>query len=297
MQAGLSLRVSQHLALTPQLQQSIRLLQLSTLEMEQEIEHMLGDNPFLERDEADSSNDNNDSTSNDSAQPPTSAPDSRAEEPLDAIDSGAASADQERAGAEFDAIPTDWEGEGSFDDADGPGGAEGIENLLTRSSASAPGDDGSEAFERVAQHESLAEHLHRQALALRLGPADRAALYFLIESLTDDGYLPDPLPSLAEHLCESTDPEDASKCCTTCRWRWACCSTWSLPVWAHATWHSAWCCNCGHWRARARRTTPPCCKWRSGCAANRWSYWLGATCANWPSCATARASRCARHWR
>lgn len=205
MQAGLSLRVSQHLALTPQLQQSIRLLQLSTLEMEQEVEHMLGDNPFLERDEADSSND---STSNDSAQPPTSAPDSRAEEPLDAIDSGAASADQERAEAEFDAIPTDWEGEGSFDDADGLGGAEGIENLLTRSSASAPGDDGSEAFERVAQHESLAEHLHRQALALRLGPADRAALYFLIESLTDDGYLPDPLPSLAEHLCESTDPEE-----------------------------------------------------------------------------------------
>src|SRR5574344_2616030 len=125
MQAGLSLRVSQHLALPPQRKQSIRLLQLSTLEMEQEVEHMLGDNPFLERDEADSSNDNNDnndSTSNDSAQPPTSAPDTRAEEPLDAIDSGAASADQERAGAEFDAIPTDWEGEGSFDDADGPGG-------------------------------------------------------------------------------------------------------------------------------------------------------------------------------
>ena len=148
------------------------------------------------------------STSNDSAQPPTSAPDSRAEEPLDAIDSGAASADQERAGAEFDAIPPDWEGEGNFDDADSPEGTDGPESLLARSSASAPGDDGSEAFERVAQHESLAEHLHRQALSLRLGPADRAALYFLIESLTDDGYLPDPLPSLAEHLCESTDPEE-----------------------------------------------------------------------------------------
>jgi RNA polymerase sigma-54 factor len=37
---GLSLRVSQHLALTPQLQQSIRLLQLSTLELSQEIEQM-----------------------------------------------------------------------------------------------------------------------------------------------------------------------------------------------------------------------------------------------------------------
>ena len=38
MKQGLSLRVSQHLALTPQLQQSIRLLQLSTLELSQEVE-------------------------------------------------------------------------------------------------------------------------------------------------------------------------------------------------------------------------------------------------------------------
>src|SRR5450830_1664608 len=48
MKQGLSLRVSQHLALTPQLQQSIRLLQLSTLELTQEVEQMLDDNPFLE---------------------------------------------------------------------------------------------------------------------------------------------------------------------------------------------------------------------------------------------------------
>ena len=48
MKQGLSLRVSQHLALTPQLQQSIRLLQLSTLELSQEVEQMLDENPFLE---------------------------------------------------------------------------------------------------------------------------------------------------------------------------------------------------------------------------------------------------------
>src|SRR6478735_8847982 len=49
MKQGLSLRVSQHLALTPQLQQSIRLLQLSTLELGQEIQQMLDENPFLEQ--------------------------------------------------------------------------------------------------------------------------------------------------------------------------------------------------------------------------------------------------------
>src|SRR5690349_22110232 len=51
MKPSLQLRLSQHLALTPQLQQSIRLLQLSTLELHQEVEQMLEQNPFLEMDE------------------------------------------------------------------------------------------------------------------------------------------------------------------------------------------------------------------------------------------------------
>src|SRR5205823_14422131 len=46
------LKLSQHLTLTPQLQQSIRLLQLSTLELNQEVERMLQENPLLERAEA-----------------------------------------------------------------------------------------------------------------------------------------------------------------------------------------------------------------------------------------------------
>lgn len=49
MKPSLQLRTSQHLALTPQLQQSIRLLQLSTLELHQELEQILSDNPLLER--------------------------------------------------------------------------------------------------------------------------------------------------------------------------------------------------------------------------------------------------------
>jgi hypothetical protein len=51
MRQGLQLRLSQHLALTPQLQQSIRLLQLSTLELNAEIDQALQENPLLERDE------------------------------------------------------------------------------------------------------------------------------------------------------------------------------------------------------------------------------------------------------
>ena len=48
MKQTLQLKLSQHLTLTPQLQQSIRLLQLSTLELSQEVDQMLDDNPFLE---------------------------------------------------------------------------------------------------------------------------------------------------------------------------------------------------------------------------------------------------------
>ena len=51
MKPSLQLRLSQHLALTPQLQQSIRLLQLSTLELNQEIDQAMADNPLLERDD------------------------------------------------------------------------------------------------------------------------------------------------------------------------------------------------------------------------------------------------------
>ena len=51
MKPSLQFRLSQHLTLTPQLQQSIRLLQLSTLELQQEVEQMLDQNPFLEAEE------------------------------------------------------------------------------------------------------------------------------------------------------------------------------------------------------------------------------------------------------
>src|SRR4051812_3502497 len=51
MKPSLQLRLSQHLTLTPQLQQSIRLLQLSTVELNQEIDRLLMENPVLERED------------------------------------------------------------------------------------------------------------------------------------------------------------------------------------------------------------------------------------------------------
>lgn len=64
MKQSLQLKVSQSLTLTPQLQQSIRLLQLSTLELQQEIQQALAENPMLEaaEDEESESASNNVST-------------------------------------------------------------------------------------------------------------------------------------------------------------------------------------------------------------------------------------------
>ncbi len=48
MKQALHLKIGQHLTMTPQLQQAIRLLQLSTLDLQQEIQQALDSNPLLE---------------------------------------------------------------------------------------------------------------------------------------------------------------------------------------------------------------------------------------------------------
>jgi len=198
MKPGLSLRTSQHLALTPQLQQSIRLLQLSTLELEGEVEQMLGDNPFLERE--DEAHD---------ADAAPSAPDTErfaaadASTP-DATESEAPGADGESAEAVFEAdTPQDWDGE-----ADSELAPDDREWSPGESAQAGTGEAELDPGERGAPHASLVEHLHQQALALRLAPEDAAILRFLIESLNDDGYLEDSLAQLATTLVDDDDELD-----------------------------------------------------------------------------------------
>ena len=201
MKQGLSLRVSQHLALTPQLQQSIRLLQLSTLELSQEVEQMLDDNPFLElADEG--------AVREDFGLDRTDTPVSQDSRDIEfASDSVAAHSDMTSAGSQKDtetapetsteaALEESWDGDGSVesspDDSEWGGDAPARKNNLEGSDA--------EASDLTGAHVSLQDHLHRQALGLRLSELDRATLHFLIESLNDDGYLEDSLELLAAGL-------------------------------------------------------------------------------------------------
>jgi RNA polymerase sigma-54 factor len=197
MKQGLSLRVSQHLALTPQLQQSIRLLQLSTLELSQEVEQMLDENPFLEVSEETAVREE---FGLEHVNTPVSQ-DSREFE--SATDSGSGGAEDTGTSATSDAEVTaepkleeSWEGDGTVETT--PDDSEWGSDAPARKNNNDEGD--TEASDLTGAHESLQDHLHRQSLGLRLSEEDRAALHFLIESLNDDGYLEDSLASLAAGL-------------------------------------------------------------------------------------------------
>ena len=199
MKQGLSLRVSQHLALTPQLQQSIRLLQLSTLEMAQEVEQMLDDNPFLERrdDQAE-----REGFGLDQADTPVSAGEQISElaseapewTPSESMSAVSVNENHEERLEGATPIEESWEGDGTVELA--PDDSEWGGDAPARN---ATGDEETaSAAELARSDESLHAFLHDQARCLRLSEEDQAALYFVIESINDEGYLDDSLGALAE---------------------------------------------------------------------------------------------------
>jgi RNA polymerase sigma-54 factor len=203
MKQGLSLRVSQHLALTPQLQQSIRLLQLSTLELGQEIQQMLDDNPFLELQVEEAHEEIGSAPAEPRAgedaegayEAPASVPDS----------SAAAAAEPEAAAEHSDEGEASWDGDGTTETVPDDGEWGGEAPAARRNTLG--DDDEVDATDLARGNESLQSWLHRQALALRLSEEDRAALRYLIESLNDDGYLEDTLEALAAGLAPQDEEQ------------------------------------------------------------------------------------------
>jgi RNA polymerase sigma-54 factor len=195
MKPSLQVRLSQHLALTPQLQQSIRLLQLSTLELHQEVEQMLEQNPFLEADEE------SPPTLDEPAPPERSAP----RDEIAAADE-AGVGDEPQGGVDSTDFGTtereDWANGTEGDDFDGI-----RETPSLAGSAGAAGDDDLEPQERATHGPTLAEHLARQLAGMRLSPEDRAAVQVLIDSLDEDGYLADPLEDIAAQLAPDDEAE------------------------------------------------------------------------------------------
>jgi RNA polymerase sigma-54 factor len=190
MKQTLQLRVSQHLALTPQLQQSIRLLQLSTLELHQELEQMLTDNPLLER--LDDPLDHSVRLLADGAiSPQASTPASEAEAGTPDADTGFDTPAGSEGGDEGSGDAS-GEGEWSFDD-------------VARSNK-APEDDN--ARPQLEAHEStLREHLLEQLSVTANSRRDRALVELLIDALDDNGYLEESLEEIHSRLPEELDIE------------------------------------------------------------------------------------------
>jgi RNA polymerase sigma-54 factor len=204
MKPSLQVRLSQHLALTPQLQQSIRLLQLSTLELHQEIEQMLESNPFLDTEEDHAPMEFGLERVSASADASTVREKERLTEREDSAE-GQAGTDEPAAmdAAEFGGTERDdWENGTERDDFDG------IRELPSNSPASGSGSGGDDDFEPMESADNgptLQDHLRRQMLGMRLSEEDQAAMLVLIESLNEDGYLADPLEEIAERLADSLD--------------------------------------------------------------------------------------------
>ncbi|MBQ5940031.1 MULTISPECIES: RNA polymerase factor sigma-54 [unclassified Massilia] len=197
MKQSLQLRTSQHLALTPQLQQSIRLLQLSTLELHQEIEQILSDNPLLERldDPLDRSVRLLADGAINNAPATGEAPAAPAQEGEGASEASAASGENgegfEGGDGERDAPDADW-GSG--------GGAGGGED-----------EDGRPQLE--ASSVTLREHLMEQIRVTGCSARDRALAELVIDALDDNGYLEEPLDEIHARLPEELEIEmDELRC-------------------------------------------------------------------------------------
>ncbi|MEO8145233.1 MAG: RNA polymerase factor sigma-54 [Betaproteobacteria bacterium] len=171
MKPTLQFRLSQHLTLTPQLQQSIRLLQLSTVELNQEIERLLMENPILEREDGESD-----------AAAATGPANPEREAPSGTSSDEAPGGNPER----NEELPPDfaapWRG--------------------TEDSGT---DDDGDRNHAAPDLPTLRDHLNGELALTNLGARDRALVELLIDALDEDGYLTQSLEDIAALMSAAAD--------------------------------------------------------------------------------------------
>jgi RNA polymerase sigma-54 factor len=172
MKQGLHLKLGQQLTMTPQLQQAIRLLQLSTLDLQQEIQQVLQDNPMLEVEE--DSGDDADSG------------------PQDRFDQGAVSGGE----GPLDHLEGDAPRQGSDPDGTLPGelpvDTQWEDILPSSAPTTGAGSDDSDDYDfdsRNSRSETLHEHLLWQLNLTRLSERDRLIALAIIDATDDSGRL------------------------------------------------------------------------------------------------------------
>jgi len=188
MKQALQLRLGQHLTMTPQLQQAIKLLQLSTLELNIEIQEALDSNLMLEvTEEAD-----NEHSAGQEANLDT--PDTREnqEAQADTSDSTELNSNQEMP----DELPVD----SSWDDV--------YENIISAPSQASTEFDNREYETYDSSGESLVEHLRWQMQLTPFSDTDIAIAEVIIDAINDDGYLSITLEEIHSALPEELEVEE-----------------------------------------------------------------------------------------
>jgi RNA polymerase sigma-54 factor len=166
MKQALQLKIGQSLTMTPQLQQAIKLLQMSTLDLQQEINQALEENPLLERE---------DELEQENLEPQTDAE-------AEAFDAETAEV----------AVETEWSDTEHFD----------LNRPLTRTAS----DDEYESFEsRTSETTTLAEHLLWQLNLMTLTERDQMIARMLVDSINQDGLLEAQLEDIADQLSSELD--------------------------------------------------------------------------------------------
>ena len=177
MKQSLDIKLGQHLTITPQLQQAIRLLQLSSLELQQEIQQALEANPLLEEREDD-------------------------ERP-----EGEAASDEEVSTETKDEAETDSDSDSgeiemeSAELSDDMGMDSDWEEVFDTSTAPNPrNEDGPDLEARNSLPISLRDHLLWQLQMTALSARDKSIAMALIDAIDDDGYLKTTLEEIQQAL-------------------------------------------------------------------------------------------------
>jgi RNA polymerase sigma-54 factor len=195
----LELRQGQALVMTPQLQQAIKLLQLSNLELLAYVEQELERNPLLERTEGE------DSGIDDGSEPfdvPAGA------EPEVRLDLGAdAAADTARAALDADGDSTFTNDSGY--DAAGSDPSLGSGLINGRGGDSRFEDDGGSLEQTLTESQSLREHVQEHWLLMPANAGDRLIGAALIDALDEAGYLTESLSDIATRLGVDEDEVEA----------------------------------------------------------------------------------------
>jgi RNA polymerase sigma-54 factor len=197
MKPSLQLRLSQQLALTPQLQQSIKLLQLSTLELNTEIERILLENPMLEREGGDEESEAVPVMEAGDASIATAGEEFSRERVSSSDDEGDAPATTDmpdNIGEAYDSVSDDDIGEAAEWRSEG-------------ASRNNNDDDDSDFQEYQAAATSLRDHLLGQVALMPLEDRDRALVLLIIEALDDDGLLMQELEELLPLIPAEWDVE------------------------------------------------------------------------------------------